>query len=443
MRRQQKIYAAKCVVALSVVPALIYGFSSGPDPRHTGAPGDQTCARSGCHSGTVNPSGGSLAIAAESGTTYTPGARQRITITITDPTNRVFGFQASARSGANDAELRARQAGSFTPNGTTQQVTCEDGRSRPAAGCPSATPVEFIEHTQPSQSNVISFDWTAPATDVGPVRIYVAANAANGNGRADSGDRIYTANITLTPQAAGGTRPAISQGGVVNGASFQPGIVPGSWVTIRGTNLSSTTRQWAGNEIIDGRLPTNLDGVSVTINGKEAAVNFISPTQINVQAPDDAPGPAQVVVRTRDGVSDTFSSTILRTQPAFFLFGSPANLAAVHTDGFYVGPANFIPGAAFRPARPGDTILLYATGLGPTNPEVPAGRLYQGAPPVRDTVRVRFGTTDAQVTFAGLSGFIGLYQINVVVPNVPDGDQQVVMTVGDQSSPAATLRVQR
>src|SRR3989442_4223779 len=86
----------------------------------------------------------------------------------------------------------------------------------------------------------------------------------------------------------------VSVTGVVNGASFQPGIAAGSWVTIQGANLANTNpgRTWRSDEIVNGNLPTALDGVSVTINNKPAYVYYISPTQINVQAPsDDSVGP--------------------------------------------------------------------------------------------------------------------------------------------------------
>ena len=111
------------------------------------------------------------------------------------------------------------------------------------------------------------FDWTPPATAVGNITIYVAGNAANASGN-EQGDHIYTATYTLTPAAAG-TAPSIDAGGVVSGASFQPGIVPGSWLTIKGSNLSPVTDTWE-KAIVNGNLPTSLDGVSVSVGGKPA-----------------------------------------------------------------------------------------------------------------------------------------------------------------------------
>ena len=76
--------------------------------------------------------------------------------------------------------------------------------------------------------------------------------------------------------------PSITSGGVVNGASFLPRIAPWTWITIQGRNLASTTRTWDSADFRGMNLPTQLDGVSVTIDGRQAYVYFISPTQLNV-----------------------------------------------------------------------------------------------------------------------------------------------------------------
>ena len=76
MDRSKKVYAAKCAVILSAIPALIFAYSSGPDPRKTGAPGDTTCSQIGCHIGTaVNGGGGKVEISFDSGTTTRPARK--------------------------------------------------------------------------------------------------------------------------------------------------------------------------------------------------------------------------------------------------------------------------------------------------------------------------------------------------------------------------------
>jgi uncharacterized protein (TIGR03437 family) len=234
---------------------------------------------------------------------------------------------------------------------------------------------------------------------------------------------------------------------VVNGASFAPGIANGSWISIFGSDLAPTTRLWRGDEIIDGVLPTELDGVRVRINGKDAAISFISPGQLNVQAPDDdAHGPVSVEV-IRDGVGSTTGiADLWGSSPAFFLF-DPENrryLAAVHPDGVRVGKANLFGGAVpTRTAEPGDIILLFGTGFGPTAPPVPAGRIFTGAAPLASAVRVFFGGVEADVQFGGLSG-AGLNQLNVVVPpGLPSGDIEVVaLTSGLQTQAGVFVTIE-
>src|SRR5262249_36789457 len=83
-------------------------------------------------------------------------------------------------------------------------------------------------------------------------------------------------------------------------ATFQPGIVSGSWLSIFGSNLATASRTWRSDEFLAddfSLLPLSVDSVTVTIDGKPAPVSYVSPTQINVQAPTDtATGPVTVIV---------------------------------------------------------------------------------------------------------------------------------------------------
>jgi uncharacterized protein (TIGR03437 family) len=199
----------------------------------------------------------------------------------------------------------------------------------------------------------------------------------------------------------------------------------------------------ASSEIVSGKLPTSLDGVSVSINGKPAAVYYVSPNQINVQAPtDDATGSVQVTVTNANGTSDPVTTNLSTYLPGFFLF--PRNyVAAVHADGSFVGPPGLFDAAPTTAAKPGESISLFGTGFGPTNPRVAAGEVFKGAAPLTTAVEVRVGSTNAEVTFAGLSS-AGLYQLNIVVPNLPDGDHDIVAKVGGaRTQSLARLRVVR
>src|ERR1017187_8810119 len=172
---------------------------------------------------------------------------------------------------------------------------------------------------------------------------------------------------------------------VENAASYVAGIEGGSWVSIIGTGLASSTRIWQASDFVGlgNGLPFSLDGVSVTIDGKSAAVYYVSPTQLNVQAPTDPfLGTVSVVVKNSSGTANG-TATLQNYSPAFFPLTAPGNptgppvyAAAVHTDGIIVVPAGFYgAGVTTRPATPGETIEIYGTGFGPTNPAAPAGQL--------------------------------------------------------------------
>lgn len=436
MQRSRKIFVGKCVAILSAVPIMMLGHSGGPDPRLTGAPGDRTCLQAGCHTGTAQ-AGGSVQLSFSTGTTYTPGQKLTVTLKITDPTAKGYGFQVSSRPAS---DTRNGQAGTFIP-GAGQFVICGDeGTTRPTNGaCPSGR-IEFIEHNRIFSTGTITFDWMPPATDIGPVVFFASGNAVNANGREDSGDHVYslgTNGVTLTPATAGGNQPTIDS--VTNGATFQPGVESGSWVTIKGANLAATTGDWNGPPAAigsDGILPTDLGGVKVTIGGKPAAIYFFSPAQINVQAPDlNGTGDFPVQVTTANGTAQ--STVTVHTQaPGFFMFDVQDRkyIAGLTGDSKYLGN-NLYEGLPFRDAKPGETVQLFGTGFGPTNPAVPTGKAFSGTAPLQTTPTATIGGLPATVQFAGLISGAGLYQINLVVPpDTPDGDQPVVVTVDGVST---------
>ena len=115
--------------------------------------------------------------------------------------------------------------------------------------------------------------------------------------------RIFTIWWWCRRRRARRQLPAITS--VVNAAGFQPGFVANSWVTIQGTNLAPQTDDWS-HSIVNGALPTSLDGVSVTMGGKAAYIYYISPGQLNVLAPDVPAGPVTVTVTTPGGTSASF-----------------------------------------------------------------------------------------------------------------------------------------
>jgi uncharacterized protein (TIGR03437 family) len=217
---------------------------------------------------------------------------------------------------------------------------------------------------------------------------------------------------------------------VVDAAGLQPAISPGAWVSIFGTDLAETSRLWRANEVVAGKLPTQLDGVSVTIDGKPSAVFYISPTQLDVQGPDGAAaGAVEVAVTTPQGRVTT-TTTMQTVSPGLFAYAAANKkyVAAVHGDFSLVGPSN--------PARQGEIVTMYGTGFGPTAPATPSGQVVTTAKPIADLagISVTIGGKQAQVQSAGIP-MAGVWQLNVQVPaDAPAGDAAIVAQVGGKST---------
>jgi uncharacterized protein (TIGR03437 family) len=234
-----------------------------------------------------------------------------------------------------------------------------------------------------------------------------------------------------------GAPPTISANGVVNGASFQPGIVPNSWATIQGANLAGAVDTW-NSFIVNGKLPTSLDGVTVSVGGKPAYLYYVSPSQINLLAPDIPPGSTQVTVSTSAGTSSTFTVNAAQYGPAFFPWPNNQAVATRQDFSFAVAPGTF-QGATTTAAKPGDVIILWGTGFGPTAPASPTGVQVPGDQTYSTSTlpTVTINGVAATVYGAALApGFAGLYQIAIQVPpSLGNGTWPVVATIGGVSSP--------
>lgn len=266
-----------------------------------------------------------------------------------------------------------------------------------------------------------------PATYTGHIKISASGAASS----------PQTVTVTLAISAPS-TAPVVTA--VVNGASFQPGIESGSWVTILGSNLSNTSpgRTWTASEIVNGNLPQALDGASVTIDGKPAYVYYISPTQLNVQAPtDSATGNVAVVVTNNSQTSASFNAQLETASPAFFLYPGTSDPIASHF------PDYGLVGTSSAPAHPGDVLILWATGFGLTNPPTPAGIVITGAPATATLPVITIGGAQVPVSAAVLApGSAGLYQIAIQLPStVPTGSVAIQASVGGAMSPTGTTIV--
>jgi uncharacterized protein (TIGR03437 family) len=242
---------------------------------------------------------------------------------------------------------------------------------------------------------------------------------------------------TLMPYSASAL-PAISR--VANAAGAISTIAPNSWVEIDGSNLApaTSTRSWKANDFVNNQMPTQLDGVSVSVNGKAAYVSYVSPKQINILTPPDAmTGPVTVRVAVNGSASASFTAQAQAVAPAFFTLGTSPYVAGMHADYSYLGPSTLYPGYT-APAKPGETILVYANGFGATTKSITAGSPNQSGTLAR-MPDVQIGGVPATVQFAGLVS-PGLYQLNVVVPaNVPDGDQFITATYSGATTQTGAL----
>ncbi|HEX3743126.1 MAG TPA: IPT/TIG domain-containing protein [Bryobacteraceae bacterium] len=279
-----------------------------------------------------------------------------------------------------------------------------------------------------------------PAVGVNVGALDVAVDSS-GNLYIYGGNRVYKVSGLSTGATQPAGAPAISANGVVNGASFQPGVTPNSWVTIQGTNLAPQTDDWS-HSIVNGALPTSLDGVSVTMSGKPAYVYFISPGQLNVLAPDVPAGPISVTVTTAAGASTAFSTTASAYGPAFFLWPG-SQVVATRQDFTYAAKAGTFAGSTTVPAKPGDVLILWGTGFGPTIPAAPSGVSIPttGSFSTASAPTVTVNNIPAIVYGAALApGSAGLYQIAIQVPtSLADGDWQIQATIGSVASPAGNI----
>lgn len=277
------------------------------------------------------------------------------------------------------------------------------------------------------------------ATDAAFMPVAVAVDGS-GNLYIAEGSVVRKVSASGSSTGPTGSVPSISANGIVNGASFQPGLVIGSWATIQGSSFSTTTGEW---DVVNGQLPTSVNGVSVNVGPLPAYVYYVSPGQINFIVPGGiSTGPQPVTVTNSAGTSAAVNATVGDYGPAFF--GWPNNqVVATRQDFSYAVANGTFAGTTTVPAKPGDTIILWGTGFGPTTPPATTG--------FETTAGVTFNTTtlptvtvdnvSATVYGAALApGFAGLYQVAIQVPeSLGNGNWTVVATIGGVSSPSGMV----
>ena len=239
---------------------------------------------------------------------------------------------------------------------------------------------------------------------------------------------------TFTP----GSTPVI--GAIENAEGGNLTIAPNTWIEIDGANLAPAgdSRIWQNADFIGGKMPTQLDGVSVTVNGKPAFVYYISPTQVNILTPPDAmQGSVPVALTASGSTTELFIAQAQALSLSFFVFNGGPYVAAVHANGSFIGPTTLYPGAT-TPAKPGETILLYANGFGSTSSPIVTGSKTQGGT-LSPAPVIQIGGATANVQFAGLVA-PGQFQFNVTVPSgLADGDQPIVAVYQGAATQSGTL----
>ncbi len=246
--------------------------------------------------------------------------------------------------------------------------------------------------------------------------------------------------LTVQFQDTARAQPILAPTGVVNAASSQlgAGVVPGSYITLYGTGLSDTTS--LSNTAI---LPLALDDVSVSFDAPGVSLPgrlyYVSPGQINVQAPWELAGQTSVQIKVSiDQSSGTVVTVpVAAVSPAVFVYGQ-TQAAALDENAALIGTAN--------PARRGRIVSLFVNSLGPVSNQPATGETAPSNPLATTTglPTVTIGGVAGRVLFSGLApGFTGLYQINVEIPAAAaTGSLPLVVSAGGVSSPTVLIAVQ-
>ncbi|MGA3187619.1 MAG: hypothetical protein ABSF22_10980 [Bryobacteraceae bacterium] len=287
-----------------------------------------------------------------------------------------------------------------------------------------------------------------PAVDTAFLSVYVGGTATN-----------YQITAIGICTAISGTGTGISSGAPVitsvNTSGSQPaaGIAPNTWTEIHGTGLAPSTTSASGvlwgtaPSFLQGMMPTELNGISVTVDGKPAYVYFYcsavtdpscATDQINVLTPlDTASSSVNIVVTNNGASSPPFAVAVHTVVPSFLLFSAQGYIAATHLNYTLIGPPTLYPGAS-TPAAPGETIVTYATGFGLPATTLTAGSATQfGALPSVPICSV--GSTAALVGFAGVIS-PGLYQLNITVPSdAAAGNDVIACAYGGSITPTSNL----
>jgi len=222
---------------------------------------------------------------------------------------------------------------------------------------------------------------------------------------------------------------------MVNGANYAPGpFAPNSVASIFGSGLSRSSQGLTAGDIVNNTLPVELNSTRVYVMDSPAPLLYVSDGQVNFLVPgNQLDGDVKVRV-VREGMTGP-EITVTLVDAAPVLFQTAAGYAiAAHLDNSLIAPGS--------PAQSGETIVVYACGLGRTQPNPAPGVIPQSAAVIQrlSDLKVYLGGTaidPASILYAGLTpGSAGLYQINLVLPDNLGTDPEIRVAIADQSSPA-------
>jgi len=298
--------------------------------------------------------------------------------------------------------------------------------------------------------------YTFPATVTGGTGVFAGATGSATMTIVNTTKSAFTltGSGSVTVPAQGTVRPTITS--VKTSGSDAAFIAPNTWVEIQGNNLVPASTPAAGviwsnaPEFASNRMPTQLGGISVTVNGKPAYIYFVcragmipycgnnKPDQINILTPLDTTVGQVLVVVTNGNVSSTpFVVSMRAASPSFLQWDLTGHPVATHADFTLLGPASLFPGSS-TPAKKLETILVYGDGFGlPTATLVEGSASQTGVLPNPQPV-CTFGTTPVTATVVLVSP--GLYGFGLVVPNTAvSGDNPITCTYGNAATPAGDV----
>jgi uncharacterized protein (TIGR03437 family) len=270
----------------------------------------------------------------------------------------------------------------------------------------------------PATQAELNFPWGVATDATGSVYI---------GDRANNRVRIVYESLTGTP--------TLTANSTVNAASLaQIGIAPGTIIAISGANFAASAITASSMP-----LPTVLGTTSVTFNGVAAPLFSVSNTQIYAQAPFGLTAGVVASIQVSQGgaVSAAQAVNVAAVSPGIFIVDQAANAGAV------LHAANYSLVTSSSPAQPGESLLIFCTGLGAVGTSVASGAMAPSAPLAQTvlTPTVSIGGLLAIVSYSGLApGFAGLYQINVQAPlNLGAGNQSVQITISGVASNIVTI----